>query len=152
MQATQYTFDDLDILQAYKAAVVRGVKVQAIFDYQQCAWHSSSHAQKERLLALCDGNVEMRTASAYQGRAMCHQKCLVVDSATCLIGSANMTKNSRERAYEFGLCVTQNRTVRECEAKFNRLWTDGMVITAELVRGWIAAKETRARRGASESR
>ena len=63
-----------------------------------------------------------------------------------------MTRNSRERAFEFGLCVTQNRTVRECEAKFSRLWTGGTVITAELIRSWIAAQEARGRRGASGSR
>ena len=75
-----------------------------------------------------------------KGRNMCHQKCLVVDSSTCLIGSANMTKNSREHAYEFGVCVTQGRTVRECEAKFGRLWADGKVVTSELISGWQQKK------------
>ena len=134
--ATHYTFDDLDVVQAHKAAVARGVSVQVIFDYSQCASHSSSHSQKERLSVLCDARVEMRSAATRKGRGMCHQKCLVVDSATCLIGSANMTKNSRDHSYEFGVCVTQSRTVREREAKFSRLWAEGKVITLELVRGW----------------
>ena len=41
-------------------------------------------------------------------------------------------------AYEFGVCVTQYKTVLACEAKFDRLWADGEAITPELVVQWKA--------------
>ena len=41
-------------------------------------------------------------------------------------------------AYEFGVCVMQNKTVLACEAKFDRLWADGEAITSELVEQWKA--------------
>ena len=149
MKATHYTFDDMDVVHAYRDAVERGVDVRVIFDGNQCAGHSSSHSQKERLAMLCTAQVQMRTASRQGGRNMCHQKCLVVDSSACLIGSANMTQNSREHAFEFGVHITQRRTVLECEAKFERLWSEGKFITTELIEAWRAREAVSSRRAVS---
>ena len=80
---------------------------------------------------------------------MCHQKCLVVDSSSCLIGSANMTQNSRMHAFEFGVHITQRRTVIGCEGKFDYLWSRGSPITSELIEEWKAREAAQSQRAVS---
>ena len=45
-------------------------------------------------------------------------------------------------AYEFGVCITQSKTVLACGAKFDRLWADGEFITSELVEQWKVKEMT----------
>ena len=80
---------------------------------------------------------------------MCHQKCLIVDSSSCVIGSANMTNNSRLHAFEFGVHVTQRRTVKRCEDKFEHLWSQGNLITSDLIVEWKARDSAQSQRAAS---
>ena len=79
---------------------------------------------------------------------MCHQKCLVVDSNICLVGSANMTHYSRDHAYEFGVCCTQNATVQSCEAKITSLWDRGALVTEDEAR----RRQANRKRSSSQSR
>ena len=99
--------------------------------------HAASSSQNERLVELIEGGVQLKMATSYKGRRMCHQKCLVVDSSICLVGSANMTHNSRDHAYEFGVRSAQNATVNSCEAKITNLWSRGTPITLDLAQQWL---------------
>ena len=109
--ASHFAFDDTAITQAYLEAASRGASVQLVIDAGQSV-HASNNSENERIVELLRGGVEVKTAAGADGRRMCHQKCLVVDSSICLVGSANMTHNSRDHAFEFGVCCTQNATVR----------------------------------------
>ena len=113
--------------------------VQVVMGESQSS-HAASSSQNERLVELLEAGVQLKTAASNKGRRMCHQKCLVVDSSICLLGSANMTHNSRDHAYEFGVCSTQNATVKSCEAKIANLWSHGTLITMDLAQQWLAAK------------
>ena len=92
---------------------------------------------------------QMKTAARHGGRTMRHQKCLVVDSSSCLIGSANMTQNSRVHAFEFGVYITQRRTVIGCEDKFEYLWSKGSPITSDLIEAWRAREAAHPQRAVS---
>ena len=111
----------------------RGVAVRILLDSSQTA-NSSSTKQMIRVVDLIERGVEVRTGGCQGRRRTVHQKCLVVDDAVCLFGSANMTENSMNHCYEFGVQSTQNCLVEACLAKLDRLWSDAAVVEVEVAR------------------
>ena len=148
--ASHFTFDDPGITQAYLEAVRRGVSVQLVLDAGQ-AVHASSNSENARIVEMIRGGVQIKTAAGADGRRMCHQKRLVIDSSICLVGSANMTVNSRDLAFEFGVCCTQSATVVACEAKIAQLWEGGVLMVPEEAEQRLARRNSKSRSRQRES-
>ena len=140
--ASHYTFDDVELVDAYSKAAKKGLDVRLVLDRGQQE-RASCNAQNARVVELIEAGVKIRLGRPDRSRFTVHQKTLLVDGACCVIGSGNATGNSRDRCYEFGICTSRGEVTVPLQTKLEKLWDTGDEISLEGARAAAVAKDQR---------
>ena len=149
--ATHYTFDDMDLTEAYCAAAQRGVEVNVVLDKGQ-ATGSSSKNQGARMRACVEKGVHLRIGQPCQGRHTVHQKSYVFQVESdriALFGSGNATGYSRDRCFEVGGATRDPEVCRQLYERITGLWSAGLEVTPEMCEASSASYSQRNRSASS---
>jgi cardiolipin synthase A/B len=119
---TIYEISDSQIIDALKAAQARHVKVQVLYD-----WYSfSTDDQQRKVLPVIQ---ELQAAGIQCQKApkkfeVTHEKAFVIDGATAIIMSFNLTSEYFSDTRDFGIVTTVPAEVAEVGAVFTADWSD----------------------------
>lgn len=112
--AAVYLFSSKYVARALVKAVARGLTVRLVLDRVQADKHYSIDEW------MIERGVNIRLVKAYRG--LMHHKFLIVDRATLITGSYNITTDSEYRNHEAMIFITHQELIHSFYSRFEQLW------------------------------
>lgn len=113
-----YLLSDHTTREALIAAAQRGVDVRVLIEREPTGGSESNQTSFDMLR---NGGVEVRWAPNIF--RMTHEKSVVIDNHTALIGTFNYTGSSFTRNREYGLIINESQVVNDVAAIFDADWS-----------------------------
>lgn len=125
---TPYFLPNARIVGALQAAALRGVDVTIIIP-SRCNWPMVRWAMDHRILQLLNVGVKL----VEQPPPFAHSKCLLVDDAYALVGSANLDERSLRLNFELGIEIFDSRFCEELAVYAKQCMRDADYVEARRI-------------------